>query len=91
MIMTIQSLNDLSPEEKILLLPQSCIQILDLLQNYKWTFSEISENINFSDRTIRAGLKTLENLNLIEKFPILTDLRKSYYVKNYWESFPKNA
>ncbi|OLS21180.1 MAG: hypothetical protein HeimC3_36800 [Candidatus Heimdallarchaeota archaeon LC_3] len=78
--MTGEILSDLSGEEIILLLPPSCLRVYYLLSNHQLTFSEISQKINFSDRTIRTALKTLKKLNLVEKFPLLTDMRKSSYI-----------
>ena len=78
--MTSEVISNLTGEEKIFLLPPSCLQVFHLLQNQKLTFSEIDQKVNFSDRTIREALKTLQSLDLIEKIPMLTDMRKSYYI-----------
>ena len=78
--MTSEILNNLTGEEKMFLLSPSCIQVYNLLQNHKLTFSEINQKMNFSDRTIRTALKTLESLGLVEKIPMLIDMRKSYYI-----------
>ncbi|MHA1992586.1 MAG: hypothetical protein ACW981_11200 [Candidatus Hodarchaeales archaeon] len=78
--MTSEIISDLTGEEKIFLLPPSCLQVYHLLQNQTLTFSEIYKRINFSDRTIREALKTLQNLDLVEKIPMLTDMRKSYFI-----------
>ena len=78
--MTSEIISNLTGEEKLFLLSPSCLQVLHLIQNQMLTFSEIDQKVNFSDRTIREALKTLQSLDLIEKIPMLTDMRKSYYI-----------
>ena len=50
-----------------------------ILQERRMKISDIRQKTNYSERTIRTSLQILLDLQLIQRYPDLYDVRSNYY------------
>lgn len=66
--------------ESLLVTQNKSTQIIySILQEKPMKIIDIRQKTNYCERTIRISLQTLLDLQLIQKYPDLYDIRSSYY------------